>query len=624
MKSLQITSLNIAHASGITFKEIVSNLNSETREKLTSLNITGMRIVDASDFFHLRNLSSLDISYTSATAEDLQVIVTACSHLKYLDISVTSIEDISCLLSLKDQLEGLSMHFQILPKSRVLEEMISIIVQLVELRRLEFSCTMRQQRPFPPLTDFCSSDALIHLEQFDISGNPLSFPPIAIRCVSGDTSEELLVEKLRRYGKRFELCDYMLRGFNFRWRHREIVSPAILKAVLNIDEVIPNDPIWIARLHGAVTNIMENLDVDNLTFELGQQVMKYTMSYILRFESGYQLLRLLINKFGIIPDGTYLNIQSNSLYMSFLIRYISEMSTHYLVVDRFPLRATFSALTERIQKNPDVIWSLYKSLKGSENARTIFREMDALRIIGRVERVSLPHLHNLILHGPLFKRSYMASRIICNLISFAEDDWTSLFYFNKNDILESFGKAICQWEPPFVLSHEERPPLGHLEYILSKRTSRLEVKLWALWSIRHLYASGMASHYFRLLVSICQCNKGILNSHTFLKRLLREISFSTPDQLVYHPKPTSMGPVIDKAFGRYLTMTFAEGLVSETQGVTAILRGRHYQAGIPVKSSDCDKLGVNENPPPLEAYMQAQRKFALRLKKLAVELNETF
>ncbi|VDO02903.1 unnamed protein product [Rodentolepis nana] len=180
LKSLQITSLNIAHASGITFKEIVSNLNSETREKLTSLNITGMRIVDASDFFHLRNLSSLDISYTSATAEDLQVIVTACSHLKYLDISVTSIEDISCLLSLKDQLEGLSMHFQILPKSRVLEEMISIIVQLVELRRLEFSCTMRQQRPFPPLTDFCSSDALIHLEHFDICGNPLSFPPIAI------------------------------------------------------------------------------------------------------------------------------------------------------------------------------------------------------------------------------------------------------------------------------------------------------------------------------------------------------------------------------------------------------------------------------------------------------------
>ncbi|VDN98395.1 unnamed protein product [Rodentolepis nana] len=552
LKSLQMRSLNIAHASRITFKKIVSNLNSETRENLTSLNITGMRKVDASGFFHLRNLSSLDISYTRATAEDLQFIVTACSHLKYLDISVTPIEDISCLLSLKDQLEGLFMHFQILPKGRVLKKMISIIVQLVELRRLEFSCTERQNRPFPPLTHFCSSNALIHLEHFDISGNPLSFPPITIRhfienhpkveflglafwpsfddaqeiyeivsqhphiVVSGDTSEELLVEKLRRYGKRLELCDYMLRGFSFESHHREIVSPSILKAVLNIGEVIPNDPILNDRLHEAVTYIMENLNVDDLTFELCQQVMQYTLSYILRFESGYQLLRLLINKFGIIPDGTYLNIQSKCFYMLFLMRYIDEMGGHEVDVDIFHPMEMLSAPTGQIRENPDVIWSLYKSLKGSEVARITFQAIDGLGTLGGVERVSLSHLHKsviltlilrnwhnsqsqfyefcLILHGPSFKRSYMASRIIRNLISFAADDWNSTFYFHKNDILEAFGKAICQWEPPFDLSHEEMPPLGRLEYILAKRTSRLEVKLWALWSIRHLYASGMVSY----------------------------------------------------------------------------------------------------------------------------------
>ncbi|VDO00221.1 unnamed protein product [Rodentolepis nana] len=204
--------------------------------------------------------------------------------------------------------------------------------------------------------------------------------------VSGDTSEELLVEKLRRYGKRLELCDYMLRGFSFKWRYREMVSPAILKAVLTIGEVIPNDPHLNARLHEAVTYIMENLDVDDLTFEICQQVMQYTLSYILRIESGYQLLRLLINRFGIIPDGTYLNIQTNFLYMSFLISYITEMSGHDVGVDMFQLRAMLSAPTERIRENPDVIWSLYKSLKGSEDARTIFREMDALTILGSVER----------------------------------------------------------------------------------------------------------------------------------------------------------------------------------------------------------------------------------------------
>ncbi|VDO02722.1 unnamed protein product [Rodentolepis nana] len=212
----------------------------------------------------------------------------------------------------------------------------------------------------------------------------------AVEEVSGDTSEKLLVEKLRRYGKRFELCYYMLSDFRFDRLHREIVSPAILKAVLNIYEVIPNDPNLNARLYKAVTNIMKKLDVDDLTFELGQQVMQYTLSYRLRFKSDDRLLRLLISRFGIIPDGTYLNIQSDSSYILFLITYIEESSAN---AEEDHFISMLYGPTGRFPLNPKVIWLLYESLEGSENARALFRIMDALSILGRVERVSLPHLH---------------------------------------------------------------------------------------------------------------------------------------------------------------------------------------------------------------------------------------
>nr|CDS30461.1 Protein-tyrosine sulfotransferase [Hymenolepis microstoma] len=118
-----------------------------------------------------------------------------------------------------------------------------------------------------------------------------------------------------------------------------------------VDEV-PNSEITSEYHHEAVLYLVEHLDPDDLTGTLGQRIMEYALNCIIPFEDGYPFLRLLMNKHSIMPDGTYRNIESNSLNVKFLTRYIEEM---YPFGDR-PLRFRCTTMdfsfTERLQKIP--------------------------------------------------------------------------------------------------------------------------------------------------------------------------------------------------------------------------------------------------------------------------------
>nr|CDS32099.2 protein zyg [Hymenolepis microstoma] len=646
LNGLTMRDLNMAYAKGITLNEAIFNMNEETRKNLTRLDISGMEMFDVSDLGRLSNLNSLNISFTCVTADDLRVIVKVCSHLKYLDISGTPIRDISCLLSLKDQLVGLIMHFKETPRRTI--------------------------NDLPPMTDVCSSGSLIHLKHFDICGNPLYFSLDTIRefiekhpnieflglafwpdfveahdfyqlsldyphiVMSGDVRESLLLEKIRRYMGRDHFCTEMLMDFFTVSPGQEIGSPKILETVLDLVDEVPNSKTTRELYQETLLCLAEYLYAVDLTGALGQRVMESVLDYIIRFDDGYRFLRLLMNKHNLMPDGTYRNIESNSLFTQYLIRYINEMCP---CGERLPFHRSMNfSLIEPLQENPVVVSTILKSLRRSEVARTVFHKTGSLKVLGRIENIwtfstnptqytafsdpilRILHLYSkeegtgrsllnqkwvnylcLFLYGPSFERSYIASQIICNLLSFAPEVWSTLLYFNKNDLLETLGKAICRWKPPFILSAEDIPSLAHLEKLLFEPTSRLEVKLWVLWTIRHLLSRG-------------QFNKAILSQHLNLKEFLNDVVSSPQEKFVHHPKAPSLNRKEAKMLERYLTMTFAERMISKTRAATLFLQGRPYQ-------HDLDRFPTLYNQPlSSEIYMQAQRDFVRMLKKIAAEL----
>ncbi|KAM3173611.1 hypothetical protein ACTXT7_012173 [Hymenolepis weldensis] len=82
LQNFMLKELTLADVKGITFEQVIFNMNEETRENLNNLDITGMIDLNVSDLGRLSNLNSLNISCTHVTSDGLDNIITIILAIK--------------------------------------------------------------------------------------------------------------------------------------------------------------------------------------------------------------------------------------------------------------------------------------------------------------------------------------------------------------------------------------------------------------------------------------------------------------------------------------------------------------------------------------------------------------
>lgn len=182
-KSHKISELEATGLKTVSVNDLIGCLGEWSLSNLRTLNVTN------STFYHhaysakfcvvvglskLKNLQTLNVSYTDFNTHALEIVIQDLPSLESLDISNTSVHDISALKPTKRRLKYLSMYNV---KAAQGEEFVSVISEMENLRHLDISedgtvssalADLGRHRDILDL--LCCEDALPRLESLDISG----------------------------------------------------------------------------------------------------------------------------------------------------------------------------------------------------------------------------------------------------------------------------------------------------------------------------------------------------------------------------------------------------------------------------------------------------------------------
>ncbi|VDO01402.1 unnamed protein product [Rodentolepis nana] len=89
---------------------------------------------------------------------------------------------------------------------------------------------------------------------------------------------------------------------------------------------------------------------------------------------------------------------------------------------------------------------------------------------------------------------------------------------------------IRHWRPPFELPPQYVLDLKHFAILISNPKTRLEVKLWVLWSLRNLVPKSAFTGRNR-------------RRFPHLKAILNEILSSPTEALLYYPAMSRSSPI---------------------------------------------------------------------------------
>lgn len=172
----------------VTISDLISSLSDWTIDNLRSLTVSDCTFVDSSkmaamvSLSRLKNLRTLNVSYTEFNNHGLEIIVEDLRHLECLDLSETRVSEISPLRKCRNRLRALVLH-----NLKISDAAIPVIMDLPRLRHLDvsrnsnFSSRFQQQvyvlldHITPPLSLSINElllepGALCELEHLDISG----------------------------------------------------------------------------------------------------------------------------------------------------------------------------------------------------------------------------------------------------------------------------------------------------------------------------------------------------------------------------------------------------------------------------------------------------------------------
>ncbi|VUZ43772.1 unnamed protein product, partial [Hymenolepis diminuta] len=179
LSNLKLAELSVGHMPEITVEDVMRSVRKDTFESLRSLDIGGMtmmhrRMLTMEFLARLRNLEALNVSGTIFDSECLCIVVKSLSRLQFLDISATSVDDISCLTALKTRMREIRMDRLSIRDPNQAAIALSTILELKELEKLSV-VSDRVDLPRPHAANsLCKMDVLPNLRHLDISGNLFS------------------------------------------------------------------------------------------------------------------------------------------------------------------------------------------------------------------------------------------------------------------------------------------------------------------------------------------------------------------------------------------------------------------------------------------------------------------
>lgn len=186
-RDFKLCKLVLENVKGIDLEDLSKNFSEGTFKGLHTLNLRNIAIGEntmlssISSLGKFQHLRCLNISGTNLNSKFLAILVKRQSGIKFLDISETKVNNISCLRKLKN-LTGLIMHQLPLDTSSSFETALAALLKLNELRILDVSHhRLRASSRSSAVDVLIESQSLPHLNRFEINGNPYRLTTTDVR-----------------------------------------------------------------------------------------------------------------------------------------------------------------------------------------------------------------------------------------------------------------------------------------------------------------------------------------------------------------------------------------------------------------------------------------------------------
>ncbi|XP_072275757.1 protein zyg-11 homolog B isoform X2 [Pyxicephalus adspersus] len=500
----------------ITITDIISGLSSSKwiRENLQSLvlNSLTLSLEDPYErcFSRLSGLRALSITNVLFYNEDL-ADVASLPRLESLDISNTSVTDITALLGCKDRLKSLTMHHLKCLKMTT-TQILEVIKELNNLTHLDISddkqftsdiaCRLLEQ-----------NDILLNLVSLDISGRKhvtdkavetfiLQRPQIQFVGllateagysellsgegnvkVSGEANQTQIAEALRRYSERsFFVREALFHLFSLT-HIMDKANPEMLKLQKNCLLSLCSDRIL--------------QDVPFNRFDAAKLVMQWLCNH-----EDQNMQRMAVAIISILAAKLSTEQTAQLGAELFIVRQLLQIvrqKTSQSLVDT-TLKFTLSALWNLTDESPTTCRHFIEN-QGLELFMKVLEtfptessiQQKVLGLLNNIAEVKELHSELMwkdfidqiskLLHSVEVEVSYFAAGIIAHLVSRGEETWT-LSISLRETLLEQLHSAILGWPTPEceMVAYRSFNPF----FPLLACFNTPGVQLWAVWAMQHV------------------------------------------------------------------------------------------------------------------------------------------
>ncbi|XP_062963009.1 protein zyg-11 homolog B isoform X2 [Cynocephalus volans] len=502
----------------ITITDIISGLGSnkwiQQNLQCLVLNSLTLSLEDPYErcFSRLSGLRALSITNVLFYNEDLAEVA-SLPRLESLDISNTSITDITALLACKDRLKSLTMHHLKCLKMTT-TQILDVVRELKYLNHLDISDDKQ----------FTSDIALRLLEQKDILPNLVSLDVSGRKHVtdkaveafiqqrpsmqfvgllatdagysefltgegylkvSGEANETQIAEALKRYSERaFFVREALFHLFSLT-HVMEKTKPEILKLVVT---GMRNHPM----------NLPVQLAASACVFNLTKQDLAAGMPVRLLADVTHLLLKAMEH----FPN--HQQLQKNCLLSLCSDRILQDVPFNRFEAAKLVMQWLCNHEDQNMQRMAVAIISILAAKLSTEQTAQLGAELFIVRNnIAEVQELHselmwkdfIDHISSL-LHSVEVEVSYFAAGIIAHLISRGEQAWT-LSRSQRNSLLDDLHSAILKWPTPEceMVAYRSFNPF----FPLLGCFTTPGVQLWAVWAMQHV-CSKNPSRYCSMLI----------------------------------------------------------------------------------------------------------------------------
>ncbi|OWK04530.1 ZYG11B, partial [Cervus elaphus hippelaphus] len=545
----------------ITITDIISGLGSnkwiQQNLQCLVLNSLTLSLEDPYErcFSRLSGLRALSITNVLFYNEDLAEVA-SLPRLESLDISNTSITDITALLACKDRLKSLTMHHLKCLKMTT-TQILDVVRELRHLNHLDISDDKQ----------FTSDIALRLLEQKDILPNLVSLDVSGRKHVtdkaveafiqqrpsmqfvgllatdagysefltgeghlkvSGEANETQIAEALKRYSERaFFVREALFHLFSLT-HVMEKTKPEILKKPpYEFASAACCKRLYrrIASFHFAVTEFFKMFHSTG-KFEAAKLVMQWLCNHE---DQNMQRMAVAIISILAAKLSTEQTAQLGAeLFIVRQLLQIVKQKTNQNSVDT-TLKFTLSALWNLTDESPTTCRHFIEN----QGLELFMRVLESFPTESSIQQKVLGLLNNIaevqelhselmwkdfidhissLLHSVEVEVSYFAAGIIAHLISRGEQAWT-LSRSQRNSLLDDLHSAILKWPTPEceMVAYRSFNPF----FPLLGCFTTPGVQLWAVWAMQHVCSKNrMYQERIGLEEHGGDWNKGTENSHS--------------------------------------------------------------------------------------------------------------